>query len=59
MAFQGKWKRTKTEGGEAFFKAFDAPEDKLKRAQAAELTTEVVACPPDGFKMTRTYTNGR
>merc|ERR1712025_182638 len=49
---------TKTEGGEAFFKAFDAPEDKLKKASAAELMTEVVACPPDGFKMTRTYTNG-
>merc|ERR1712227_459987 len=41
MTFAGSWKRTKTEGGEAFFKAFDAPEDKLKRAASADLATTV------------------
>ncbi|CBY08674.1 unnamed protein product [Oikopleura dioica] len=53
--FAGSWKRTKTEGGEAFFKALNAPEDKLKRAASADLVSEVKS---DGknIELTRTYT---
>merc|ERR1712055_714960 len=57
MSFAGKWKETKTEGGEAFFKAFGAPEDKPKRAEPAELISELTESG-DTIKLTRTYTLG-
>jgi len=53
--FAGSWTRTKTEGAEAFFKALNAPEDKLKRAASAELTSVVKSDGKD-IELTRTYT---
>ncbi|CAG5079851.1 Oidioi.mRNA.OKI2018_I69.PAR.g9396.t1.cds [Oikopleura dioica] len=53
--FAGTWQRTKVEGAEAFFKALNAPEDKLKRAAAAELTS-VVKSDGKEIELTRTYT---
>lgn len=57
MSFAGTWKRGKTEGGEAFFKAFNAPDEKLKKAASAELTSTVVE-NGDSIKITRVYTLG-
>ena len=41
MAFSGSWKRTSTEGGEAFLKLFTQDEAKIARALKADLVSEI------------------
>ena len=61
MAFTGAWKRTSTDGAEAFFAAFEPkPEnaEKLRKAALAEMVTNIT---DNGTNITlsRTLTLGR
>ena len=52
MSFSGAWKKTASEGGEAFFTAFDPkPEvaEKMRKAAGAEMVTTIV---DDGASIT-------
>jgi len=51
----GNWKKTKTEGGEAFFAAFEVPAEQLQRAASSTLET-VIKIDGDSMSITRTYT---
>ena len=45
MSFSGEWKKISSEGGEAFFTAFDPkPEvaEKMRKAAGAEMVTTIV-----------------
>merc|ERR1712025_9290 len=55
MSLAGSWKKSRSENGGPFFTAFGVPEEQLKRAQAATITTTIEDNGASA-KVTRVYT---
>jgi hypothetical protein len=55
MAFAGTWNKISSNGGEAFFTAFEVPIEQLKRAADAKLTT-VITDNGSSIVLQRTFT---
>merc|ERR1712002_398787 len=54
MSLAGSWKKSRSENGGPFFTAFGIPEEQLKRAQAATITTTIEDNGASA-KLTRVY----